>query len=153
MLGVGQILQPVHAQAADRHPLGQVVLDQTAQRVRDDDLPSPPHCRDPRGPVHVEPEIVIAPEDPVAGVHAHAYPQGMSLGPAVPVEPSLRVHHRSDRRSGRLEHDEERVPFGPDLHSPVLRYRVPDDRGVRVLERPEPLPELLEHAASNPRCR
>ena len=128
VLGVGQILQPMHAQAADRHPLGQVVLDQTSRRVRDDDLSSPPHCRDPRGPVHVEPEIVIAPEDGVACVHPHAYPQGMSLGPAVSVEPSLRLHHRSDRGAGRLEDDEERVPFGPDLHSPLLRYRVPNDR-------------------------
>ena len=74
----------MHTQAADRHPLGQVVLDQTS-RYASEMTTCPPHPTAVilRGPVHVEPEVVIAPEDGVACVHPHAYPQGMSLGPAV----------------------------------------------------------------------
>jgi hypothetical protein len=68
--GTVDVLEPVQAKIAERHPFWQVVLDELTRRGREQDLPAMTHCAYPRGTVHRESDIPLARRRRLAGVEA-----------------------------------------------------------------------------------
>ena len=63
-----QVLEPVLAEVAQRDPVGQLVLDELARRLRDQHLPAVASRADPRRARHVEPDVPRRPDRRLAGV-------------------------------------------------------------------------------------
>ena len=63
-----QVLEPVLAEVAQRDPVGQLVLDQLARRLRDQHLPAVSGRADPRGARDVEAHVARRPDRRLAGV-------------------------------------------------------------------------------------
>ena len=74
-LGLVEVLQPVAAEVADRHSLGEGVTDEGPCGLGDHDLAPVCGRGDPGRSVHVNPDVVATGEETLAGVHAHPNPQ------------------------------------------------------------------------------
>ncbi len=92
MLGLNEVLEPMDPLASNRDAVGKLVMDQRPSGVGQDDLPTPSRRADARRPVHIEPDVVVPAEDPLAGMHAHAHPKRASMRPLLGGEGSLRRH-------------------------------------------------------------
>ena len=118
-----QVLQPVLAEVAKR-----TGADELAGRLRHQHLPAVPHRRDPRRPMHIDPDVAAVGHQRLTRVHAHPHPDG--------AVQSLLTLRRSGKRIRRpRKRDEERIPLRVHLdaamprerasqHPPMLRQRI-----------------------------
>jgi len=66
------VLQVLLAEVADVHAVGQLVADERAGRLRDEDLTAMPGGADARGANDVQPDVALVADGRLAGVQAHA---------------------------------------------------------------------------------
>jgi len=99
---------------------------------------------DAGGPVDVDPQVVVAPEPPFAGVHPHPHPQGAAVRPRVRGERPLGGDRGPDRPRGRGEHREEGVPLGTELPASSGGDGLPHEPHVVVLNGAVAVAQLLE---------
>ena len=114
--------------------------------VGEDDLAAVGRGGDPRGPVHVDADIVVSAPHPLPGVKSHPDPHAGARGPVVGGQAPLDGHRGPDRPRRVGEHKEEGVPLRADLHPVSLRGGSANDRGVLVLDEHVSITELLEQA-------
>ena len=134
MFGAIEIFETVDAEVAERHALRERIRQERPRRFGDHDLTTVARGSDACCTVDVDPDVVVATQDPVAAVHAHPDADLVAVGPGVGREPSLRRHRRPDRSARGREHREERVALRADLHAASQGDRVPHDRGMLVLQ-------------------
>ncbi len=117
------VLEPVPAQVTHGHPGGQPGLRKLPCRVGQHYLAAMRSGRDPRRPVHVEPDIAVLVPGRLTRVQAHPDPHGDAARPVMPGQGALAGHAAADRIPGRLEHDEKAVALGTQLPAPVGQER------------------------------
>ena len=145
--GTVEVLQPLLAEALERDPGRQVVVDQVARRPGQQDLAAVPGGHDPRGPVDAETDVAVVPHRRFARVEPHAYADLAAGGPSVRACAPLgsdRCEHRIPRAS---ECGEERIALGVDHATARLRdsrrhQRVVVDEDVVIPIRAEGLQQL-----------
>ena len=120
MLGVGQVLEPVLPEVADRH----IGAQQPLGRLREDDLPAVGRGCNPGGAVDVQADVALLGDERLARVEAHADPYRALR------ERAASLGRGGDSRVGPRERDEERVTLGVDLDAQVPRERVSQDTPV-----------------------
>lgn len=118
-LVVGEVLQSMLAHVAQRCSLGDMTLHESRRRLRQDDLVAMAGRGDPRRPVHVQPDVVVASEGPLAGVDADPDLDRRARGPFVSLERFLHGDRRLHRLRSRLEDREEGIAFGLDRDAAV----------------------------------
>ena len=141
MLDVFQVLLP---EVDDRDALRQVVPEQRARRLREQDLAAVARRADARRADDVEAEVALVADGRLAGVQAHPHPHLGALGPVVCAESALGRNRAGDRLRCARERVEERVALRVDfraaLRAQVLAEEPPvlaDDFAVVVTERLE----------------
>ena len=134
MLRAIEVLEPVDAQVAERHALRERVRQERPRRFGDHDLTAVTRGSDACCMIDVDPDVIVATQDPVAAVHAHPDADLAAVGPGVGRQSSLRRHRCSDRSTRGREDREERVTLRADLHTIPLGDRVSHDRGMLVLQ-------------------
>jgi hypothetical protein len=80
VFGQGEVPEPMPAQVSKCHPLGQGALHEHTGGRRDQDLPAVARLGDPGRPVHVQAQVIVPAQDPLAGVQAHPTRRGPSIG-------------------------------------------------------------------------
>jgi hypothetical protein len=150
----------VLAEVAHGGPLGNGVLDQAAGGAGDDHLAAVGRPGDPGRPVHVDADVVVPAQHPLAGVQAHPHPHREPLRPPVGGQAPLGRHRGPDRRPRAGEDGEERVALGADLDPlPVPdgpaqegRVLVPDRRvaSAQLLEQPGRALDVGEQEGDGP---
>ena len=124
-----QVLQPVQAEVAH------IGAGEVRRRLRQEHLPPVPGGRDPRRPVHVEPDIALVRPERLAGVQPHPHAHRAARKRA------LRVGGGGHGVGRAREGDEERVALRVDLDPVVLRAKPPAARGgARRARRRTPSP-------------
>ena len=103
-LGSHEVLEPVLPQVADG-----CVVEELLRRLGEDDLPPVSSGGDPRGAVHVDPDVALVGDDGLAGVNSHA-----DADRAVRKRAAGLVRRRYSIGSAREGH-EESVSLGVDL--------------------------------------
>ena len=104
-LGLGQILQPVRAQFADRC----LAVEEAPGRLGEHDLSPVRGSRDPRRAVDVEAHIALVGQDRLAGVDPHPHTDRAAR------ERVARLNSCCDGIGSAREGEEERVALGVDL--------------------------------------
>ena len=89
--GLGEVLEPVQTEVAQRKALRQAGLDQRTGRIRDHHPASVRGSGDAGGMMHVEADVLVANERGLAGVEADADPDGLVFRPCVACESALRL--------------------------------------------------------------
>ena len=139
------ILQPVHAEIAQRHTSRQVVLHQHARRVRKQHLAAVSDRTHPRRPMHREADVALACGGRLAGVDPDPYPNLHPVRPGLGGERPLDRDRRRDRVRGAAEGHEERIALSVDLVAVVRRERLPQQHLVSSEQIAVPLaPDLPE---------
>jgi hypothetical protein len=85
---------------------------------------------DPRGAMHVNPEVVRVGNERLPRVNAHPDANRGIPGPAMRGELGLDVARRRDGRGRLGKGEEEAVPLRVDLHSSMPRHELADDSPV-----------------------
>src|SRR5215213_10220359 len=98
--------------------------------------------RDPRGPVNVETDIIVAAQHPLTGMEAHANPD--RLRPIFRVDLSLSGHRGGDCLGSALEDGEHSIAFRPYVHSTCSSDGLPH-QCVVVLDDLAPARSKLPH--------
>ena len=98
-----------------------------------------PGGRDPRRPVHVQPDVLAPAQPALAGMHAHPDAHRAVGRPRMLSEVPLCFGAGGDGIDRRCEHGEERVAFGPDVRAADLTYRRAKDRMVLLKHRRPPI--------------
>ena len=131
VLGRDQVLEPVLAEIGDVRIVGQ----QRAGPLRDHHLPSVRDAGDPRGAVHVDPDVPVAGDVRLTGVDADAHPD-----PRV-TERLLDLQRGKRSVNGLTKGHEERVARRVDLDAAVSgedlaqpRPVIEQDVAVRVAQ-------------------
>jgi hypothetical protein len=133
MLGVSNVAQPVLAQVAQRHAVGQAALSQDTRCVREQDLSAVGGSCDSGGQVDVDPDVVIAAEDSLPCVKPHPYPKFHTLGPIVSTQVALRTNRTPNGIDGASKGRKERVTLGPN-NVPIIGLEGgSDDLSVSIL--------------------
>src|SRR5436190_7835123 len=78
---VKQILEAMKAQVPKVDPGGQVIGDDAACCLRDEDLAAVTRCADARRTVHIQPNIALPTPLGLPGMHAHACRDGYAVRP------------------------------------------------------------------------
>jgi hypothetical protein len=143
-LRLQEVLQPVQAKVSQPRSGWQAPLDQRPGGVREQDLTAVRRGGDPRGPVHVQPQVVVPAQGPLAGVQPHPDLHGDPVGPGCRRELALGLGRRADGAGWRPEHREERVPLGGHFPTVALGDGGPEDGVVAVLDVPVPRPQPLQ---------
>jgi hypothetical protein len=143
-LGLVEVLQPVAAEVADRHSLGEGVLDEHPCGLGDQDLAPVCGGGDPGRSVHIDPDVVAAADGTLTGVQPHPNPERRAVRPVFLGQASLRGHRGADPLPWGAEHREEGVALGSNLVAVLRLQGVPEDLRVAILDGPIPLAELLE---------
>jgi hypothetical protein len=123
---------------------GQAPLDERSGRVRKEHVPAVRSRRDPHCSIDVQPEVVVAADDPLAGVEAHADAKGEPVRPRCLGELALSLNGGADRAARRREGGEEGVAPGAHLMAAALGNGRPEDGIVAVLDVPVSLPEPFQ---------
>src|SRR4029450_7974711 len=113
-----EVFDQVLPRVSERGSVWEVVLDEPARQVGDQDLPAM-RCRtDPRSEVDGEPRQTLVGDGGLAGVDAHPNAHVRALRPRVGSQTTLGLDRRGDGilRSG--EHDEECVALPVDNPAP-----------------------------------
>ena len=69
------------AEVDDANVLGELVLDELARRVRQQNLAAVARAADARAPVDAHADVALAADERLTGVDAHAYANGDVLRP------------------------------------------------------------------------
>jgi hypothetical protein len=146
VLGVSDVLQPMLSEIPEGSPVWKRALHESPGGVGEDDLPSVGRGGYPRGPVHVDADVVVPAPHPLPGVKSHPDPHAGARGPIVGGQAPLGGHGGPDRPRRVGKHKEEGVPLGADLDTAALRGGLANDRGVLVLDEHVSITELLEQA-------
>jgi hypothetical protein len=109
VLGLLDVLQSVRTQVAEAHAGWKDVLDEGPGRTRDEHLSAVAGSRDPCRPVDVQPDVVLAARDALAGVNAHPHPHLVALGPRVRRKGALCLDRGTERPWRGRKHGEEGV--------------------------------------------
>jgi hypothetical protein len=139
-----QVFQPVLPEVTKGRPFREGVLDQAPGGAGHDDLPAVGRPGDPRRPVHLDANVVVAAQHPFAGVQAYADPYGEARGPVVGGQAPLGGHRGRDRRHRAGEGGEEGVALGADLDAVLVPDRPAQERRVLVADRRVGVAQLLE---------
>ncbi|HLM92914.1 MAG TPA: hypothetical protein VK273_03785 [Gaiellaceae bacterium] len=97
----------------------EVLREEIARRLREQDLPAVARRRHARGAMHVDPDVSLRSRGRLTGVKPHTDPDGRTVGPGVPGERALRGRGSGGRASGCGERDKKRVTFDAELGSAV----------------------------------
>ncbi len=102
---MGKVLEPVTSERTHRHSFRQAVLDQGPGGPGDQDLPAMGRGRDPGRSMDLDPDVLVAARDALAGVEPHPDAKRARLWQCgeLPQGP----HRRGRRGGGALEHGEE----------------------------------------------
>ena len=147
------VLQVLLPEVDDRHALRQVVPEQRARRLREQDLAAVARRADARRADDVEAEVALVADGRLAGVQAHPHPHLGPLRPGVRTESPLSRNRAGDRlplpagRSRRTHRPACRLPRRP--LRPGARGGAGGARG-RLRRSRHRAPGA---AASSPRCR
>ena len=101
-----------------------LVLEQGLRRLGDEDLPAVPGRPDPRRPMDGEAGVAPVGGHGLARVQAHANPDLNAPRPVVRHERALPFDRGEERVARARERDEERVPLGVYLVTPVSVERL-----------------------------
>ena len=145
-LGARQVLQPVGSEVAQRLAVGQVLFDEGAGGLRDDDLAAMSGRGHTRGVVDVEADVLVAHERRLARVQAHAHTKRHALRPLMLRKPGLRGGGRAARVDSALEDAEERVALGAKLPPAAPGESRTQDLVVRRLRLDVAVADLLHEA-------
>jgi hypothetical protein len=119
-LGVLQVLEPVHAQGAQRRPWGQVVRDEFARGGRKQHLATMPGGGDAGGAVHIHAHIPGGTEVRHPGMQPHAHANRDVLWPSLPGKCRLSGCDCPDGVVSTREGEEEGIALGVDLAAATL---------------------------------
>ena len=144
MFGAAKVLQAMVPQTADHRSLGKGGLGKDRRRLGEKDLAARGCGRDSSGPVDIDPQVVIAPQHSLPGVHAHPHAQGAAVRPGVRGQALLGDNRGQHGISRFREHREERIPLRPNLRSARFGYRSAKDLRVLLLHGPVAGTEFLE---------
>jgi len=97
VLGLLEVFQPVEPEVTNDGVAGHRVGDEGSRRIGEHDLAAVPGRGDACGPVHLDAQVVVTPEDALAGVQPHAYPDDPVFGPPMGRELALHGHGRLQR--------------------------------------------------------
>ena len=143
-LGVDDVLQPMLPEVPEGDPTRKGALHETPRGVGDDDLPAVGRIGDPRGPVHVDADVVVPAADPLPRVEAHPDPQRGARGPVVGGQAPLGGHRGLHALHRASEGREERVSLRADLDPAPLVDGPAKDGGVIVEDLRVQIADLLE---------
>ncbi len=115
------------------------VVKQRGSRLGDKHLAAMTGGHDPRGPVHIHPDVIRSHQQWVAGMNAHPHPQFGVVRPFRRSQRPLPSRSRLRRVLSPPEHNEERVPLRPDLVPAVTRKRLPQQPAVTLEHHHVPL--------------
>ncbi len=85
-LPLQQVLEPMLAEVDQGHLVGQVVLDELRGAGRDEHLATMSDRADPRGAMHVDPDVGSSADPSLARVESHAHPDPCVVGPWMTLE-------------------------------------------------------------------
>jgi hypothetical protein len=137
-------LQPVLAEIAQARRARQVSLDQIPGGLREEDLAAVRRPGDARRSVDIQPEVIVAAQDPLAGVHSHPDSNLDPVWPGRRGKLALGPDRRADSAARRGEHGEEGVPLGAHLAAPAFANGGTDHSVVALLHVTIPASEPLE---------
>ncbi len=138
------VLQLRLAEVEDAGALRQVVPDQRARRLREEDLAAVARRADPSRADDIEPEVPLLADRGLTGVQPHPHPHGGAVGPLVCLERALGRDGGANGIAGASERVEERVALRVDLRAAVRGERLADDPPVIARHVGVRVPELLE---------
>ena len=102
-----------------------------------------PGAGDARGPMDVEPHVIVAGKARLSGMQTDADPNGRLLRPGVVSELTLCLDRGRDRPACSRKRHEEGVALCADLRSPARGDRLADDRAVLPEEQRPTVAEAL----------
>src|SRR5512132_801544 len=109
----------------------QVLAEQLAGGLGDQDLPTMARRTDTRRPVHVQTGVVATDQDRLPRVGPHPYAQDRAIRPRVLGERPLPGHSRRDGLTGLGERDEKRIALRTNL--PPVELRESSSKQLTVL--------------------
>ena len=130
LLGVGDVLEPVHPQAHGEVPSGRRPQAWSAVVVLTTTWPPCAVAEIRAAEVHVEADQVVLERLRVPGVQPHPHPDGDTLRPPVRLERLLPLGRGSHRVLGLVEHDEEAVALRAELTTAAAPEGGPQDVAV-----------------------
>jgi hypothetical protein len=136
-----EVLQPVLAEAPNRHPVRQLVRDERRRGLGNEDLAAMTGGPDPRRPMDVRADVLAVRVEPaVAGVDSHSDAHRRIVRPGLGGECHLGGSRRGDGLRRPAEDGEEGVAFRLLFVAVGLRDRCPDqlpmagqDRGPAIV--------------------
>ena len=134
------------AQLAQGHSRRQVTLHQRAHGRRDEDLATAAGARDARCPMHVEPDIGAAAEQPLPGMQPHSHADPGALRPRLGGEAALGIDGGGEGLRRAVEDDEKRVTLGQDLGAVMGLPGASPDLTMTLQERRPTGPQRLRQA-------
>src|SRR5215210_4512976 len=111
------VLEPRVAEVAHLDALGEIVSEQHASRLREQDLTAVARGADPGRPDDVHADVAFLADGRLAGVQAHAYLHVDAFGPLVRRQGALSVDCSANGFLGPRERVEEGVALSVDLLS------------------------------------
>jgi hypothetical protein len=139
------VLEMLLPEVVDGDTVRELVAEQRARGLREQDLAAVPGRGDARRADHVEAEVTLLADVWLAGVHAHTHEQLPSARPLVVAQRALRVDRGGHGVARTREGEEERVALGVDLRALAGAERLAHKPPVVARDAPELLvAELLE---------
>ncbi len=138
------VLEVLLPEVDDRHALRQVVPEQRARRLREQDLAAVARRADARRANDVEAEVALVADGRLAGVQAHAHPHLGPLRPGVRAESPLSRNRAGDRLRCAREGVEERVALRVDLRAALRAQVLAEEPAVLADDFAVVVAELLE---------
>src|SRR4029077_20929161 len=139
------VLEMLLPEVVDGDTVRELVAEQRARGLREQDLAAVPGRGDPLRADHVEAEVTLLADVWLAGVHAHTHEQLPSARPLVVAQRALRVDRGGHGVARTWEGEEERVALSVDLRALAGAERLAHKPPVVARDAPELLvAELLE---------
>jgi hypothetical protein len=130
----------------DMNVVRQIVLDELACRVRQQNLAAVAGGANACAPVDAHPDVSLTPDERLACVDPHPHADGDAVGPGLRSERTLRCHRRAHPVTRPRERDEECVALRVDLVTAELFNRRAKQPGVCGKNLVVPVPELLQQS-------
>ena len=125
---------------------GQPILDGGRRGLGEQDLAPMGSGADAGHLMHGEVDVIAPDRSGLTGVHPDPHPHLGSGWPRVGRKRSLTLQTGGDRLGSVVEDEEERVPFGADLHAAMVDEGASKQRLVGAEQFDVPLAELAEEA-------
>ena len=114
------VLQVRLAEVVDADALRELVAEQRARRLGEQNLAAVPGGADPRRAHDVQPDVALVADGRLAGVQPHPHADLRVLGPRVVAQRALGRDGRLDGGAGAREREEERVALRVHLRAALL---------------------------------